>query len=75
MAYITSNVFESWMMSLNVHLKSQKQKVLLIMDNCATHSLKHIGRGESFGFPTLQFNNIIIAFLPPNVTSGIQPLD
>ena len=38
-------VFKNWMMSLNVHLKSQKQKVLLIMDNCATHSLKQVGRG------------------------------
>ena len=58
-----------------MHLKSQKLKVLLIMDNCATHSLKHVGRSESFGFPTLQLSNITIAFLPPNATSGIQPYD
>ena len=38
------------MMSLNVHLKSQKQKVPLIMGNYATHSLEHVGRGEPFGF-------------------------
>ena len=75
MAWMTSYVFESWMMSLNVHFKSQKWKVLLIMNNYATHSLKHVGRGESFGFSTLQLSNIIIAFLPPNVTSVVQPLD
>ena len=75
MAWMTSNVFESWMMSLNVHFKSQKWKVLLIMDNYATHSLKHVGRGESFGFSTLQLSNITIVFLPPNVTSVVQPLD
>ena len=69
MAYITSNKFESWMVSLNVHLQSQKQKVFLIMDNYTTHSL---GRGR---FSTLQLNNITIAFLPPNVTSVVQPLD
>jgi hypothetical protein len=63
------------MMSLNVHFKSQKQKVFFIMDNSATHALKHFGRGESFGFPTLQLSNIIISFLPPNFTSVIQPLD
>ena len=62
-------------MSLNVHFKSQKEKVFLIMDKCATHSLKHVGRGESFGSSTLQLNNIIIAFLPPYVTSVVQPLD
>ena len=72
MARMTSNVFESWTMSLNVHFKSQKQNVLLIMDNnYATHFLKHVGRGKSFGFPTLQLSIIIISFLPPNFTSVV----
>ena len=53
MAWMTSYVFESWMLSLNVHFKSQKRKVLLIMNNDATHSFKHIGRGELSGFTTL----------------------
>ena len=34
-------------------LKFQKRKVLLMMDNFATHSLKHVGRDESLGFSTL----------------------
>ena len=55
------------MMSLNVHFKSQKWKVFLIVENYATHSLKHIGKGESFE----QYHN---CFLPPNVTSVVQPL-
>jgi hypothetical protein len=50
MAWMTSNVFENWMMSLNVHFKSQKRKLILILDNFATHPLKHVGRGESFSF-------------------------
>ena len=50
---MTSDVFESWMMSLNVHFKSQKWKAFLFMDNYISHSLKHVGRGESFGFSTL----------------------
>ena len=62
------------MMSLNVHFKSQKWKELLIMDNYPTHPLKHVSRGESFGFLTLQASNIFIVFLPPNVTSMGQPL-
>ena len=60
------------MMSLNVYFESQKWKVLLIMGNLATHFLKHFGRGESFGFSTLKLHNIIIVFLPPNVTSVTQ---
>jgi hypothetical protein len=47
---MTSNVFESWMMSLNVHFKPQKQKALLVIDNYATHSLEHVDKGNSFGF-------------------------
>ena len=38
------------------------QKALLSMNNHATHSLKHVHRGESFGVPTLQLSNIIIVF-------------
>ena len=57
---MTSNVFKSWMMSLNVHFISQKRKVFKFMDNHATHSLRHVGKGESFGFSTLQLNNNII---------------
>ena len=44
------------------------------MDNRATHSLKHVGRGESFDFSTLQLSNITIDFLPPNVTNVVQTL-
>ena len=62
-------------MSLNVHFKSQMRKILLIRDNYATHWLKHVDMHELFGFLTLQFKNITIAFLPPNVTSVVQPLD
>ena len=63
------------MMSLNAHFKSQKWKVLLIMDNYATHSPRHVGRGQSFGFSILKLSNITIVFLSPNVTSVVQPLD
>jgi hypothetical protein len=42
------------------------------MGNPTTHSLEHVGRHESFGFSTLQLSDIII-FLPPNVTSMVNP--
>ena len=61
-AWMTSYVFESWMMSLNVHFKFQKWEVLLNMDRDATHPFKHVGRHESFGFSTLQLSNNIITF-------------
>ena len=52
MALMTSYVFESWMMSVNVHFIPQKWMVFFIMDDFATHSFEHVGSGESFGFST-----------------------
>ena len=49
-AWLTSYVSDNWMMSLNVHFKSQKWKLLLVMNNLATCSFKHVGRNDSFGF-------------------------
>ena len=40
--WMTLGVFKSWIMSLNVHFKSQKWKILLIMNNYSTHSLKQV---------------------------------
>ena len=74
-AWMTSYVFESWMMASMYISNLKKQKILLIMGNYVTHSLKHVGRGESSGLSTLQLSNICIVFLPPNFTSVVQPLD
>ena len=60
------------MISLNVHFKSQRQKVLLIMANSTTHFLEHVSRGEPFGFSTLQSSNNTIAFLSPYVRSVVS---
>ena len=58
-------------MSLDVNFRSPNLKVLLIMNNFATHSLKHVGRGESFDFfLTLKLRTNIVSFLPPNATSA-----
>ena len=42
------------------------------MDKYVIHSLELFVRGE---LKTLQLSNIVIAFLSPNVTSVVQPLD
>jgi hypothetical protein len=45
------------------------------MNIYATLFLRDDGKGESFGFLTLQLSNSFNSFLPPNVTSVVQPLD
>ena len=63
MAWMTSCVFESWMMSLNVHSKSQKRKVLLSMDKFITHSLEDVDRDESFGFRPYNWAILLLLLL------------
>jgi hypothetical protein len=50
MAWMTSCVFESWMMGLDGHSKSQRRKVLTFMDKFVTRSFENVDRGGSFGF-------------------------
>ena len=50
------------MMGLNVHLKSQKRKVVLVLANYATRYLKHVGRGDHLVFQPYDWEIYIIAF-------------
>ena len=47
MAWMTSYIFESWMMA---SMYISNLNIFLIMDNHDIHSLKHVGKGESFVF-------------------------
>ena len=61
-------------MSRNVQFKFQKRKVLLIMDELLLTPLSMLVGVDHLVF-NLQLSNIIIVFLPRNVTSVLQPLD
>ena len=50
---------------LNRRLQTQRRKILLFLDNVASHSSDLIEK----------FSNIKIVFLPANTTSRLQPLD
>ena len=53
----------SWVKKLDNKMVIQKRKIYLIMDNCKDH-------------PDVKaLKAIKIAFLPPNITSGTQPMD
>jgi hypothetical protein len=47
----------------------------MILDNASSHVVTFAKVGKSCGFSTLELSNMILVFLPPNVTSVVQPLD
>jgi len=69
------DVFADWMTCLNNEFKKEDRKVLMIMDNSSTHSLENVTITKVHGFNCLALSNMSIVFLPPNVTSVVQPLD
>lgn len=63
--WMTSRLWHEYLRSWNEELKLQGRKICLIVDNCSAHPKDCIGKYEM----------IEIIFLPPNVTSLIQPMD
>lgn len=51
------------------------RKIVLITDNAPTHAIPSVQPHEEHGHKVYQLSNIKVVFLPPNVTSHVQPLD
>jgi hypothetical protein len=47
----------------------------MMSDNASSHVISFAKVGKSCGFSTLELSNMTLVFLPPNVTSVVQPLD
>lgn len=60
---MTAELFTEWLLGLHSNMMKQKQKILLLIDNCTAHN----------NLPEL--GNVRVEFLPPNTTSCLQPLD
>lgn len=61
-AWMTRDLFTEWLNKFNAKMKRERRKVLLFLDNASSH-------------PNSKLSNVQLAFLPPNTTSRIQPLD
>jgi hypothetical protein len=61
-AWMTREIMMGWLEHLDRKMIRQSRKVLLFLDNAASH-------------PDVKLQNVKIVFLPPNVTSVSQPLD
>jgi hypothetical protein len=58
---MTSEIFNRWLFKFNLAMHGRK--VLLIIDNASSHKILR------------SYSNVTLHFLPPNMTSKIQPLD
>ncbi|UYV60678.1 hypothetical protein LAZ67_1001867 [Cordylochernes scorpioides] len=63
-AWMTSNIFQEWLLQFNKQLVSEGRRILLLLDNATSHCVPNDG-----------LSNIKIHFLPPNMTASLQPLD
>ncbi|GFY25880.1 tigger transposable element-derived protein 6 [Trichonephila clavipes] len=62
-AWMTAELFNEWLVSLNSDMKREKRHILLFLDNCTV-------RNDA---PPL--SNVKLQCFPPNSTSKLQPLD
>src|SRR6185437_1821056 len=65
-AWMLATLFQEWLQKFDqeVGMKHNKQRVLLLLDNCTSHKLGN-----------LVLENVEVHFLPPNTTSKLQPMD
>ena len=62
--WMTSTLFDEWLLKLDKRMRAEKRNVALILDYCAAHSVN-----------TAAVRNVSVYFLPPNTTSKTQPMD
>ncbi|GFY01538.1 tigger transposable element-derived protein 6 [Trichonephila clavipes] len=62
-AWMTTELFNEWLVALNSAMKIEKRHIHLFLDNCTVHKIA----------PPL--SNVKLQFFPPNSTSKLQALD
>jgi hypothetical protein len=62
-AWMTSEIFITWVRSVDQLMTKRKRKILLFIDNCPAH-------------PKIDdLKSVKLEFFPPNTTSILQPMD
>ncbi|XP_037515168.1 tigger transposable element-derived protein 6 [Rhipicephalus sanguineus] len=62
-AWMTREIFKQWLIKLDRRFELANRRVLLIVDNCSAHAVD------------VELKAIKLAFLPPNTTAALQPMD
>lgn len=61
-AWMTSAIFEEFLKKFNKRMENENRKIVLFLDDANCH-------------PRIQLSNIRLIFLPPYITSFVQPLE
>ena len=72
---MNGEVFTHWVKCENRRMALEGRKIIILMDNARRYDIHGHMRTVIGGFNAFVLSNITIIFLPPNVTSVIQPLD
>ncbi|XP_036340613.1 tigger transposable element-derived protein 4-like [Rhagoletis pomonella] len=64
-SWMTSELYEKWLLKLDKKFAAQKRKILLFIDNCPAHPKSAQSK----------LTNIKTVYFPPNMTSSLQPMD
>lgn len=64
-AWMTSEIYEKWLLKLDKKCANENRKILLFVDNCPAHP-KTVGA---------KLKNVKLEYFPPNLTSILQPMD
>ncbi|XP_031549387.1 tigger transposable element-derived protein 6-like [Actinia tenebrosa] len=63
-AWMTNDIFISWIKDVNKEMKKKRRHILMFLDNASSH-----------GSDDYELSNVTLKFLPPNTTSHLQLLD
>eukprot|EP00172_Hildenbrandia_rubra_P002184 Plantae.Rhodophyta-Hildenbrandia_rubra.ctg28771.p1 GENE.Plantae.Rhodophyta-Hildenbrandia_rubra.ctg28771~~Plantae.Rhodophyta-Hildenbrandia_rubra.ctg28771.p1 ORF type:complete len:550 (+),score=102.22 Plantae.Rhodophyta-Hildenbrandia_rubra.ctg28771:784-2433(+) len=72
--WMTGRIFADWMKIFSQRVRGRK--VILLVDNASSHHVNLEGRELAGGLNRYRYSeSVVIAFLPPNMTSALQPMD
>ena len=60
---MTASLFQNCLASFDNEMNKMKRKVILVLDNCCSHKVN------------VRLENVALYFLPPNITTILQPMD